>query len=357
MKVIILAGGGGSRLFPLSRLSRPKQFLNLGSEKSLLAQTIARFFPLIEPKDIVVVTNEVYYCQVKRELALCNAHEANILLEPVSRNTASAIALAVKYCEERLKVNLDEVLFITPSDHIITPVEEFRKIVQSVHDSATKNEAIVTLGIKPNKPETGYGYIESGEKKELGFQVKSFKEKPSIEVAKKYLKYGNYFWNSGMFAFTIESIKQEFSYFQPKIFSILKLTFDEMIQEFYTMPNISFDYAILEKSSRVIMIPFSARWNDIGSLDAMYDVLDKDENGNATKGECIPVECKSTLMLGDNHLIAGINLEDILIVESNGVIVVAKKGESQKVKNLVEELKKRNHNEVYGTSNKKFVLK
>ncbi|WP_297429567.1 mannose-1-phosphate guanylyltransferase [Clostridium sp.] len=346
MKIIILAGGGGSRLFPLSRTCFPKQFLNLGSEKSLLVQTVSRFLSLVKPKDIVIVTNKEYYHHVKTELASCGAEDANVLLEPVGRNTAPAIALAVKFCEEKLLSNPGEVLFIIPSDHIIKPIEDFVEVVKTSHDMAIQN-MIVTLGIKPDKPETGYGYIQTSEKYQSGFWVRSFKEKPDMLTAQKYLEEGNYFWNSGMFAFTLECIKHEFNLYQPEISNKLNLSLAQMTEIFNIMPNISFDYAILEKSDKVVTIPFTAYWNDIGSWDAMYDILDKDENGNAVKGDCISVECRSTLMLGHSHLIAAINLENLLIVESDDVIVVAKKGESQKVKTLVEELKKRDRREVY----------
>ncbi|HEY3425102.1 MAG TPA: mannose-1-phosphate guanylyltransferase/mannose-6-phosphate isomerase [Negativicutes bacterium] len=344
MKIIILAGGGGTRLFPLSRTCFPKQFLKLGSEQSLLVQTVLRFLPLVKPVDIVIVTNQEYIHHVQAELAFCGASEAHILLEPVGRNTAPAVALAARYCLDELDATMDEVLFVTPSDHIIRQSDVFVKAVgQAV--AMAKTQKIVTFGIKPTQAETGYGYIEAGEMCGSGYVVKSFKEKPDAATAAEYLAAGRYYWNSGMFAFTIGCLMEELLAFQPEIYSLAADALPKVVSQFAKMPNISFDYAVAEKSTRVVTIPLTAYWNDIGSWDAIYDVLDKDGDGNAVKGDCIPIDCTNTLMLGGSRLIAGIGLEDLLVVETDDVIVVAKKGESQKVKDLVNELKHRNRRE------------
>lgn len=337
MKVIILAGGGGTRLFPLSRTNFPKQFLKIGGELSLLAQTVKRFLPLVKAEDVVVVTNKEYLHHVKAELASCNAAGAHILLEPVGRNTAPAIALAARYCQDELKSNDDEILFVSPSDHTIQPIETFVKSIRRGAEMAEKN--IVTFGIKPDKPETGYGYIQAGAKYEHGYIVDSFREKPDRETAEKYLAAGNYYWNSGMFAFSLGLLTAELQAHQPEIAEQMAQTFAELAGRFEAMPDISFDYAVAEKSQRVLMIPLGASWNDIGSWDAIYDVLAKDASGNALGGDCLPIDCNNTLILSHSRLIAGIGLEDLLVVETDDVILVAKKGESQKVKELVSELK------------------
>ena len=339
LKIIILAGGGGTRLFPLSRTCFPKQFMKIGGEQSLLAQTIVRFKSVAKATDMVIVTNKEYIHHVKAELVACDAEEAHVLLEPVGRNTAPAIALAARYCLDELGADANEVMFVSPSDHIIRQVELFVQAVKQAVKMA-QQQCIVTFGIKPDKPEIGYGYIEAGAACESGFMVRSFKEKPDCVTAQKYVAAGSYYWNSGMFAFTIGHFMQELKTYQPDIYQLVASSYTEALAQFDAMPNISIDYAIAEKSKKVVTIPLEAYWNDIGSWDAIYDVLDKDKDGNAVQGDCMPLGCSNTLMLGRSRLIAGIGLEDLLVVETDDVIVVAKKGESQKVKELVTELKK-----------------
>jgi len=318
--------------------------MKIGGDLSLLAQTVLRFMPVAKAADMVIVTNKEYIHHVKAELAACGGSDAHILLEPVGRNTAPAIALAARYCLDELGASTDEVLFVTPSDHIIRQADLFVQAVMQGEEMA-KEESIVTFGITPDKPEIGYGYIEAGSVYGSGFMVKSFKEKPDQKTAEQYVAAGSYYWNSGMFAFTIGHFLQELEAYQPEIYQLVASSYADTIAHFAAMPNISMDYAIAEKSKKVVTIPLTAYWNDIGSWDAIYDVLDKDKDGNAVKGDCIPLGCSNTLMLGRSRLIAGIGLEDLLVVETDDVIVVAKKGESQKVKELVTELKKRGRRE------------
>ena len=200
MKVVILAGGGGTRLFPLSRKCMPKQFLAIDGNKSLLAETIERFKNLIKPEDIIIVTNKNYVHHVKSELTSCGAENAHIVIEPAAKNTAPAIALAVQYCMDKLNCLGDEVLFISTSDHIIRPAVAFQSAVAKAVQFS-KQGKFVTFGIKPTKPETGFGYIEAGEENAGAYKTKDFKEKPDLETAKQYLASGNYYWNSGLFSF------------------------------------------------------------------------------------------------------------------------------------------------------------
>lgn len=338
MKVVILAGGGGTRLFPLSRTCFPKQFMKIDGKESLLTQTVQRFLPVVQPSDIVIVTNKEYIHHVKSDLAAARASEAHILLEPEARNTAPAIALAARYCQDVLGATDDEVMFISPADHVIHPIEEFIRSVREGIEAA-RLQKVVTFGIKPTGPETGYGYIQAGKPFDFGYTVKSFREKPDRVTAEAYVAAGNYFWNSGMFAFTLGCFFDELKAHQPEIYELAQAPYVDVMAAFADMPSISIDYAVAEKSSRVITIPLASYWNDIGSWDAIYDVLPKDSSGNAIKGDCMPIDCRNSLMMGQSRLIAGIGLQDVLIVETDDVIVVAQKGESQKVKDLVSKLK------------------
>lgn len=345
MKVVILAGGGGSRLFPLSRKSYPKQFLALEDDKSLLVHTVERFLKLVPAEDIVLVTNESYLYHVQNELELCHASNAHIVLEPVAKNTAPAIALAAKYCESELGCAEDEVLIIAAADHVIRQQDAFSACIKEAAKTA-KSGSFVTLGIKPRSPETGYGYIEAGTENGGSYAVQSFKEKPNLETAQAYLEAGNYYWNSGMFAFTIGCIMEELAAYQPAISGLMEgKSYTEVHDNFGKMPSISIDYAVAENSQKVRMVPLSCYWNDIGSWDAMYDILEKDEAGNAVKGDCITIDCKDSLLIGHDRLLAGIGIDDLLLVESDDVIVATKKGNSQKVKDVVETLKKNHRKE------------
>ncbi|MDU2063436.1 MAG: mannose-1-phosphate guanylyltransferase/mannose-6-phosphate isomerase [Sporomusaceae bacterium] len=348
MKVVILAGGGGTRLFPLSRTSYPKQFLQIDSEKSLLAQTVERFLKLVESQEILIVTSAAYFHHVQAELKSVGAVESHILLEPVGRNTAPAIAFAIRYCIDVLGSNGAETIFISPSDHVIrSGKDSFEAAVEQAKGAAELGK-IVTFGISPDKPETGYGYIHAGKAYSgdfAGFAVESFKEKPDLATAEAYLAAGGYYWNSGMFAFSIQAIMLEFQLYSAPIAELLQLPFVELQERFGEMPDISIDYAVAEKSKNAVIIPFKAYWNDIGSWDAIYEVMDKDEAGNAIKGDCLPLNCSNSLLMSRSRLIAGIGLEDLLVVETDDVILVARKGESQQVKDLVTELKKRKRKE------------
>lgn len=345
MKIIILAGGGGTRLFPLSRECYPKQFLHVIGDKSLLAQTVERFLGLVKPEDIVIVTNEKYIFHVQAELKLIDAQKAHIIVEPVGRNTAPAIALAQIYCKDKLKCNDDEVLFISPSDHLIKPIEDFQNLIMQAEQTA-KQGNIVTLGIKPTKPETGYGYIEAAENKEnMDVKVLSFKEKPDLETAEKYLKAGNYFWNSGMFMFSIKTMQEEFKTFVPEIVEIEDKGYEYTVDNFMQMPNISIDYAIAEKSQKMMMMPMQdIYWNDIGSFDAIAEVL-SDENNNAFIGDTLTDNCTNTMIIAEDRLVAGIDLNNLVIVDTPDALLVAQKGQSQKVKDVVSKLKKADRKE------------
>lgn len=343
MKIIILAGGGGTRLFPLSRDCYPKQFLHVIDNKSLLAQTIERFLGLVEAKDIIIVTNERYIFHVQAELKTINAQEAHIITEPMGKNTAPAIALAQSYCQDILQCDDDEILFVSPSDHLIKPIEVFQDLIRNAQDIAKDN--IVTLGIKPTKPEIGYGYIEVEKNSNLAKKVISFKEKPGLATAQEYISSGNYYWNGGMFMFSIATMQAELTKYMPAIIDITQNGYKYTVDNFVNMPDISIDYAVAEKSQKMMMIPMeNIYWNDIGSFDAIAEVL-SDEDKNVFKGDILAENCTDTMIIGDNRLIAGIDLENLMIIDTPDALLVAKKGESQKVKNIVNKLKQNKRKE------------
>lgn len=343
MKIIILAGGGGTRLFPLSRDCYPKQFLHVIGDKSLLAQTIERFLGLVEAEDIIIVTNERYIFHVQAELKTINAQKAHIITEPMGKNTAPAIALAQSYCQDVLQCGEDEILFVSPSDHLIKPIDDFQDLIRHAQEVAKDN--IVTLGIKPTKPEIGYGYIEAEKNDNLAKKVISFKEKPDLATAKEYIASGNYYWNGGMFMFSIATMQAELTKYMSAIIDITQNGYRYTVDNFVNMPDISIDYAVAEKSKKMMMIPMeNIYWNDIGSFDAIAEVL-SDKDKNVFKGDILAENCTDTMIIGDNRLIAGIDLENLMIIDTPDALLVAKKGESQKVKNIVNKLKQNKRKE------------
>lgn len=340
MKAVVLAGGGGTRLWPLSRRCLPKQFLRLKGDGSLFQSTLSRLLKFLSPEDIIVVTNREYEFIVKFEIKeLSLSSSPHIALEPFGRGTAPAIALSMRFSLERLSLSPSEVLFVTPSDHFLEPEEELIEAVGLAKDWA-EHGWIMTFGIKPSRPETGYGYIEAlGDPHGPVCEVKRFIEKPNLSMASLFLKKGNYFWNSGMFVFRIDTMTSEMRRFAPDIGMLLDLTYEEMVARFNEMPEISIDYAVMEKTNRIRMIPLDLRWSDVGSYDAIYELLDKDEEGNVLKGDVLPFSSRNTMVMGDKRLIVILGVEDLLIVEAEDAVLVAKRGESQRVRDVVKRLR------------------
>lgn len=340
---IILAGGSGSRLWPLSRELYPKQLLNLNSDKSLLQLTYERLKNCTS--EIISVTNTKHSSNIRMQLSEIS-NSPVVLSEPVAKNTAPAIVLAAKYIMQ--KTNSDPVIIAVPSDHLIEDKEKFISTVKKGEKLAEKGY-IVTFGIEPSYPETGYGYINTSEKIEDGFKVKAFVEKPDIETAKEYLEAKTYFWNSGIFMFKASTLFEETFKHAPDIAKVSEeINFSETDEipfiNFDKMPSISIDYAIMEKSDKIALVKLESDWNDLGSWQSIYDVSKKDENGNVFIGHVLDKSSKNSFVYSSSKLVATIGLEDTVIVETEDAILACKKDRTQDVKQVYETLKQQNDN-------------
>ncbi|MFW0755445.1 mannose-1-phosphate guanylyltransferase/mannose-6-phosphate isomerase [Pseudomonas sp. H11T01] len=357
---VIIAGGNGSRLWPLSRQLNPKQFLPLAdTELSMLQATILRLRGLDAalPR---LICNEQHRFLAAEQLRQLDMEQASILLEPVGRNTAPAIALAaLQACSEAQ----DPILLVLAADHLIQDVPAFHASIQAARPLAADGK-LVTFGIVPNGPETGYGYIEKGEAVGTGgFAVNRFVEKPDLATARDYLASGNFFWNSGMFMFRASRYLQELERFQPKILAACRAALEGGAQDmhftrvdhnaFAACPEDSIDYAVMEKTADAVMVPLDAGWSDIGSWSALWDVSPKDAEGNVFKGDVLSQATRNSYVHADSRLVTTVGVEDLVIVETKDAILVAHKDRVQDVKKLVEQIKGDgrhehiNHREVY----------
>lgn len=338
MTNIILCGGSGTRLWPISRTLMPKQFVKLFSNKSLFQLTVERNSKLC--KSQFIVSNSEQYFLALDQLEELNKSNNNYLLEPIGRNTAPAIALAC------MNLSYDEIVLVTPSDHLIKDEKEYEKVLKKAKEFAKDNK-LVTFGITPTFAETGFGYIESINE----FDVKAFHEKPDFDTATSYLKAGNYYWNSGMFCFKAGVFLDELEKYSVEIYNksqdafnnaskneIIRIKHEDMI----AIPEDSIDYAVMEKSDIVKVIPSNISWSDVGSFDALFEELPKDKNNNTKNENHISIDSKNNLVYGNDKLIATVDVEDLIIVNTGDALLISKKGSSQKVKKVVEKLKASN---------------
>lgn len=350
---IILCGGSGTRLWPISRTLMPKQFVKLFSNKSLFQLTIERNSKLC--KSQFIVSNAEQYFLALDQLEELNKSNNRYLLETIGRNTAPAIALAC------MALEYDEIVLVTPSDHLIKDEKEYEKVLKKAKEFAKDNK-LVTFGITPTFAETGFGYIESIDE----FDVKAFHEKPDFETATSYLEAGNYYWNSGMFCFKAGVFLDELEKYSAEIYNTSLNAFKNaigkseseitQIETSFDFPNLirikhenmiaipedSIDYAVMEKSDIVKVIPSNINWSDVGSFDALFEELPKDKNGNTKNENHISIDSKNNLVYGSERKIATIDVEDLIIIDTGDALLVSKKGSSQKVKKVVEKLKANN---------------
>lgn len=344
---ILLAGGSGSRLWPISREMYPKQLVSLVGADSLIQNTIKRLAPALEPSRIRVVCGEEHFFEIARHLEdIGLPSSGKIFKEPCGRNTAPAILLAVLNI---LKTEKDAVILIFPSDHVIKDVAGFQKKLSTAISLANKNY-IVTFGIKPDYPETGYGYIEGAKPVTNGaVAIKRFIEKPDEKTAQRYVDAGNFFWNSGMFAFKASVLLNEFKTFEPSLLkSVQKIISNKAgitLSDYKNLPDISIDYAIMEKTKKGVVLPSDFGWSDIGSWKSLYDFLPKDNDNNVIEGDVIPRNTKNCFIRGDNRLIVTNDIDNIVVVETPDTVFVSDLEKSKNVKSIVQELKKQGRKE------------
>jgi mannose-1-phosphate guanylyltransferase len=347
---IILSGGSGTRLWPLSRKLHPKQFINLVNDTTLFQDTILRL-----PKDIadpLIICNEEHRFLAAEQLRQINRKSNGIILEPIGKNTAPAITLAaLKFINN----GEDPLLLVLSADHLIQNINTFHQSIKTAGELAEKNK-LVTFGIVPDKAETGYGYIKADIDSTADYyNIQSFTEKPSQEDAQKYLDSGNYLWNSGMFMFKASIYLQELEKFEPEILASCKKSCQTEYKdkdfirlnkdEFYQCPEQSIDYAVMEHTKDGVVVPLDANWSDIGSWDALWDAKNKDSNGNVSKGDVILNGVKNTYTYSSNRLVSAIGVSDLVIVDTQDALLIADKNHSQNIKDIVNQLKKENRSE------------
>lgn len=339
--VVIMAGGIGSRFWPMSTPEFPKQFVDvMGCGKTMIQMTVERFAPLCPLENVWVVTSEDYVDIVKAQIP--QIPESNILAEPCARNTAPCIAYA---CWKIMLRHPSANIVVTPSDALVTDVEEFRRIIRNALAFASEGERVVTLGVKPTRPETGYGYIAASGRVDGSeiCAVESFREKPDLETARGYLDAGNYFWNAGIFVWNVETIVSSIRRFTPDLASRM----DRMAESFYTSDEkkvveeifptcekISIDYAVMEKADYIYTYPSDFGWSDVGTWGSLWTLLPHDDNGNAVVGENVHLyECRGCIVHApDASSVVLEGIEDSIVVERSGRILVCRLSEEQRIK-------------------------
>jgi mannose-1-phosphate guanylyltransferase / mannose-6-phosphate isomerase len=342
---VIIAGGSGTRLWPLSRELYPKQLLEITKGKTLLQQTAERLLGSIPAENIFTVTHEKHQIEVKKQIKeIYPDLVERVLAEPQGNNTLPAISWGVFEIQKQCK---DALIGVFPADHHIPETSSFNEAFQKCLE-ISQNNFLVTIGIKPSSPDTGYGYIHQGSAlpSDEGFTVLSFTEKPNSETAKKYLASNQYYWNSGMFVFKSSIFLSELKKYEPSLFQSFAKIKDSndhsiFISEYaHNMKNQSIDYGIMEKSDRVAMLPVSFEWNDLGGWEAIYQIGQKDSDGNKVEGNVIPLDTENSLLISRHGLLATIGLKDVVVIKTDDVTLVSARNQVQNVKEIVKQLNK-----------------
>jgi mannose-1-phosphate guanylyltransferase / mannose-6-phosphate isomerase len=357
---VILAGGSGARFWPVSREQSPKQLQKFVGSGTMIQNTVQRLQPLIPVEKLYVGTHHQQALETLRQLNSFDFSPDHLLAEPCSRNTAVAIGLMAKMIADK---DADAVMAVFPADHVVTDSENFTKVLQKA-EALAQNDFLVTLGIPPTRPETGFGYLKQGTEIngfEETYHVEQFIEKPDISTAKKYLELGTYFWNCGVFVWKATSLLEELQKHAANIHSQLetlmsclqnskgKLAHLEMNEQgceiFSSLPSLSIDYAVMEKSSKVVLVPANIGWSDVGAWNALDDVCEKDSTGNILTGNVLARDCNNSIVHGHNRLVAILGLNDTVVVDTQDALLVCAKDKSQDVKKLVESLNEKGRSE------------
>lgn len=350
MYAAIIAGGSGTRLWPRSRQEKPKQFHVLYGEKTLLQQTVERLEPMVAKDQFYVIANKSHRDSVMSQVDWLP--ERNFVGEPVAKNTAPAVGIIATLIAHS---DPNAVILITPADHIILKQKQFRRILEVAERVASEGQNVVTIGIRPTCPETGYGYIQMAEEKHIDgdvdiHKVVSFKEKPDTKTAEDYVASWHYVWNAGMFVWSVKTIMELYRDHAPDIYKLLirydgaigtpdeQKVFEEVYEAF---PSISVDYAIMEHAENISVIPASIGWSDLGSWSSVYEMMEKDEEGNAVTGDTLTLDTHNCLVHAGDRLVCTVGLDNMVVIDSGDVVVVMPKGRSQDVKVLLDEIKKR----------------
>jgi mannose-1-phosphate guanylyltransferase len=359
MFAVIMAGGKGSRFWPRSREKMPKHLLDIQGERTIIRETVDRIRPLVPPERTLIVTGRSHAAELIRQLP--EIPSENILIEPVGRNTAPCIGLAALHIQKRVP---DAVMLVLPSDHRIGNEAEFRRVLEAAGKTAAEGNPLVTIGIRPTGPETGYGYIEQGDQwghdaasspHSAGriYRVRSIREKPPLEQAREFLRQGGFCWNSGMFVWKASTILTAIKRFLPELHAGLMQIREalgtkreeEIVGEVYSAQKaVSIDYGVMEKAEDVLVIPGDFGWSDLGSWDALWEVSKKDENGNAVRGEFIGIDAFDSLVHSPGKLVALVGVRDLLVVETDDALLICRRGQSQDVRKVVEILEKKGLN-------------
>jgi len=349
MYVVIMAGGRGTRFWPRSRTTKPKQLLDIVGEQTMIQQTVERVLPIAAQANILIVTHKNQVDALKQQLP--DIPPENIIAEPLGRNTAPCICLAAAIIQKK---DPEAVMAVLPADHYIGDPSGYCECILKAVQAAKNRHALVTIGIRPDRPETGYGYIEfdqnSGLETEEIYRVVSYHEKPDTEKANQYLSRGNYLWNSGMFVWPVATILQNIERFLPNIYREVTDAsgafgtsgFTAILTQAYEkIESISIDYGVMEKTESVLTFEGDFGWNDIGSWSAIYDISKKDKNGNVLSGDVIPVDSRELFVYNKHKLTAVVGLANVVVVETDDALLICSKDRVQDVRNVVDVLEKR----------------